>query len=91
MALELHITIQEDSARWRAVRQVAETEHISPEQAAERLLDEAVEAHLSGKKTPAQELIGAFSSPEDVAAIDAAMAAVREHRHDYDRVRDFAE
>jgi len=37
-------------------------------------------AKKHGKKTPAQERIGAFSSPEDAASIDAAMETARRLR-----------
>lgn len=48
---------------------------------------EAIQAqtHL----TPAEEMIGAFSSPEDAAIIDAAMEFVRASRKNYDVIRDF--
>jgi len=88
MAFDLHITVTENSLEAHVIQKVAEDSHISPEQAAQRLFEEAVRAHLEGEKTPAQNLIGAFSSEEGVAAIDEAMAVIHAQRPDYDRVRD---
>ncbi len=70
MAFDLHLSIPENTPRWKAVQQVAAEQHITPEQAAERIFDEATRAKLLGKKTPAQEMWGAFSGPEDVAMLD---------------------
>lgn len=87
MTFDLHITIQDNSPAAHAVQNVAASHHITPEEAAMRLLTEA--ARTYGKKTPADELIGAFSSTEDSAIIDAAMASAKAHRAEFDRVREF--
>jgi len=87
MAFEIHISVPDQSQVVTVLRQLAAAEHITTEQAAARLLIEGARHH--GKKTPAQELIGAFSSEEDAAAIDEAMAVVHAHRANFDRVRDF--
>lgn len=86
MAFDLHITIPDNSPAAQVVQRVVASEHITPEQAVTRILTEA--ARQQGKKTPAEELIGAFSSPEDAAIIDAAMEHVRELRKT-DQLRDF--
>jgi len=39
--------------------------------------------------TPAEELRGAFSSPEDREAVDATMDFVRANRKNYDFIREF--
>ena len=80
MAFDLHLSIPENTPRWKAVQQVAAEQHITPEQAAERIFDEATRAKLLGKKTPAQEMLGAFSSPEDVALMDEVMEIVHARR-----------
>jgi hypothetical protein len=72
MPFDLHISIPDGSPAAHVVQQLAEAEQITPEQAAEQLLTEA--ARLHGKKTPAQEMWGAFSSPEDVAMLDEIVA-----------------
>jgi hypothetical protein len=86
MAFDLHITVPENSPAAHVVQQIAAAEHISPEQAATRLLTEAAKLH--GKKTPAQELIGAFSSPEDRALMDDAMGFAKKMR-EIDAQRNF--
>jgi hypothetical protein len=65
---------------------LAEQHHITPEQAAERLLKEAARFHL--EPSPADQLIGAFSSPEDRQLIDEAMAFAQRNR-EIDLKRDF--
>jgi hypothetical protein len=72
MGFELHITLPEDSKEAQAIHQVALAEHVTPEQAAKILLAEG--AKLRGAKTPAEEFIGAFSSPEDAALLDEIVA-----------------
>jgi hypothetical protein len=87
MPFDIHISIPDKSHAVAVVQQLAAAEHITTEQAAAQLLIEGARHH--GKKTPAQKLIGSFSSDEDAAAIDEAMAVVHAHRADFDRVRDF--
>jgi hypothetical protein len=57
---------------------------VSPEEAVRRALRHPALA----KRTPAEEMIGAFSSPEDVALIDEVMQSVHDLR-ETDRLRDF--
>lgn len=68
MAFDLHISIPENSLEAQVIRQVADAERVTQEQAAKILLIEGAKFH--GKKTPAQEMWGAFSSPEEVAMLD---------------------
>jgi len=85
MAFDLHITIPDNSVEANVLEAMVNRDHVTPEEVVRRALRQMVVPEL----TPAQELIGAFSSPEDAAVLDQAMASVREHRADYDRVRDF--
>ena len=64
---------------------MAETEHVSPEETVTHLLKEEAKQHAKG--TPAEEMIGALSSGEDSAIIDAAMEHVRALRQT-DHLRD---
>ena len=68
MPFDLHFSIPDDSQEAQVILRVATTEHLTREQAARRLLAEGAKLH--GKKTPAQEMWGAFSSPEDTAMLD---------------------
>jgi hypothetical protein len=68
MAFDLHISIQHNSEEAQAIQQVADAENVTQEQAARILLVEGAKFH--GRKTPAQEMWGAFSSPEDIAMLD---------------------
>lgn len=78
MAFDLHLTIPENSPAGQVVQRLVLAEHVTPEQAVTRILTDAAKQH--GKKTPAQELIGAFSSPEDVTMIDEGMDMARRLR-----------
>jgi hypothetical protein len=86
MAFDLHITISESSPAGQAVQRVANAEHITPEQAVTRILTEA--AKLQDQKTPAEMMLGAFSSDEDSAITDEAMKHVRAMRQT-NALRDF--
>ena len=57
---------------------MAATERITPEQAVTRILTDA--AKFQGKKTPAEEMLGAFSSPDDLALMDEVMEVVHARR-----------
>ncbi|HWD38027.1 MAG TPA: hypothetical protein VG944_04210 [Fimbriimonas sp.] len=78
MSFELHLSIEEDSPEARTIQLVAKTEHISNEQAAGRLLAEAVK--YRSDKTPAEGMLGAFSSEEDVALMGEVMEIVHARR-----------
>ncbi len=72
------------------VIQYAQEEQITPAEAIERLIQAGLNAQaqsVNSTKTPGEEMIGAFSSPEDVAIMNEAMQYVREMRA-YDRPRD---
>lgn len=78
MAFDLHLTLPEDSPVAQAVRRVAASEHISHEAAAEQLISQGAELRV--KRTPAQEMLGAFGSPEEVALLDEVMEIVHARR-----------
>lgn len=86
MALNVHLTLPEDSPAGRAVLHVVQTEHVTAEEAVTQILTEA--ASRQGK-TPAEELIGALSSPEDREILERAMASARQHREEFDFLREF--
>jgi len=69
MSFDLHISIPDQSHAVQIVQQLAEAEHITPEQAAAQLLIEGANHH--GKKIPMEDPVG----------MEEAMARVRaEHR-----------
>lgn len=86
MPFDLHISLPDQNPAVHAVQLLATTEQITPEEAATRLI--IAGAKLHGKKTPAEEMLGAFSSDEDSAITDQAMKHVRAMRQS-DRLRDF--
>jgi hypothetical protein len=79
MAFDPQLSIPEQSRLDHVLRQIVATEQITPEEAATRLMTEGAKLH-DGKKTPAEEMLGAFSSPEDVALMDEVMEIVHARR-----------
>jgi len=57
------------------IKQYAQAQHITVDEAIVKLLKVGL-----GKKTPAQAGLGLFSSPEDAAALDAAVELAYEER-----------
>jgi hypothetical protein len=86
MAFDLHIP--ENSQRGQAIQMIVAEQHITPEEALGKIVDDGLRATLNGKKTPAEEMWGAFSSDEDSAITDEAMKYVHAMRQT-DRLRDF--
>ncbi|HWD40219.1 MAG TPA: hypothetical protein VG944_15330 [Fimbriimonas sp.] len=72
MAVDLHLSIPEDSAAAKVVMRMAESEHISADQAAVQLLSEA--AKLRGQKSPGEQMWGAFPDEEDEKMLDDIVA-----------------
>ena len=85
MALNVHLTLPEDSPAARAILRIVDAEHVAPEEAATRILARAAERE---RLTPAEELIGALSSPEDSEILERAMASAKAHREKFDVVRE---
>jgi hypothetical protein len=79
---DIHLQIDQDTPEGRVIDQVVQTQNVSP--------DEAVRSVLRQRagKTPAEAMLGAFSSDEDVALIDEVMALARDRRKN-DGPRDF--
>ena len=86
MSFDLHISIPEDSPIGQVVQHMVSTEHLTPVQAVTRMLTEAATQPI--KKSPALEMLGAFSSDDDSAITDEAMKHVHEMRTST-RLRDF--
>jgi hypothetical protein len=74
MPLDLHLSIPDNSLAALAVQRIVSQEHVTPEQAATRILSEAA------KTTPALRMIGLFADDEDAAVLDEAMLLVEEGR-----------
>jgi hypothetical protein len=68
MAFDLHLSIPENSPAGQAVQRLVADEHVTPEQAVRRILNEAV--GQQSQKTQAQGFWGAFTSQEDVVVHD---------------------
>ena len=78
MSLELTITIPDNSPQELSINALAEAEHITREEAVLRLLDTSKKPN---KATPeALAILGAFSSPEDVALMDDVMDLIHNDR-----------
>jgi hypothetical protein len=84
MAFDFHFTIQEDSPEGRVVAVVISRDRVTPEEAVRSVL----RGVAVGSTTPAEKMLGAFSSDEDSAILDEAMEHVRAV-HNADRLRDF--
>ena len=69
--MEITLKIADDSALGRNIERISEAEQLSREEAALRLLEE--KPAKTGASAEARKIIGAFSSPEDVALMDEAM------------------
>ena len=86
MPFDLHIP--EESQRGQSIQRIVTEQHLTPEEALMRIVDEGLRAALNGNRTPAEEMWGAFSSDEDSAITDEAMKYVHAMRQT-DRLRDF--
>ena len=85
MAFDFHLIIQEDSRRWKAVQQLAQEQHITPEQAAEQVFDAGVSAQVGERKprrlpnlevAETMPIFGMFADkPEFSEAIDRVIAS----------------
>ena len=75
MAFDLHISIPENSPAGQVIQRLSQSAHITPEQAVTQIL-----AEVAARKTPAEEMWGAFSSDEDSALMDGVLELVQEGR-----------
>ena len=86
MAFELLIHIEEDSLRGRVLQAITAEQHVTPEEAALQMLDAGIVDRVKGgaaaasDKTPAEMLMGLFSSPEDAALIEEVTSLAYEGR-----------
>lgn len=83
MHFDLHITIADDSPEAHVVEAIISRDHVSAEEAIRRALRQLG----AEERTPAEKMLGAFSSDEDSAVMDEAMKHVRALR-ETDRLRD---
>ena len=98
MPFDVLVRIHEDSQRGRAIQEMADAKHVTPEHLIEQIIDAGIREHLSPAsefdvmpsapgcaefthgKTPAQMLLGLFSSPEDSVLMDEVTAIAYEGR-----------
>lgn len=78
MAFDFHFHIPDNSDQGQAIQRMADEQHITPEEAAARLLEEAARLHLH--RSPAAQLMGAFSSEEDHELLEDAMSFAKRNR-----------
>ena len=70
-----NLHIDESSPEGKRVREIMDREGVTPEEAVRLGL-----RHDEKEKTPAEAMIGMFSSPEDLAIFEDAMSFVAEAR-----------
>ncbi len=78
-----NLHIADDSPEGRVLEAIVNRDQITPEEAIRRVLREMDVSAV----TPAEQMWGAFSSPEDAAVLDQAMKVASERRQ-YDEPRD---
>jgi hypothetical protein len=76
----LTLSIEENTPAAYAIEAIAEAEHVSPQEAALKLLASLPVARKSKATPEALAILGAFSSPEDVALMDDVMELVMSER-----------
>jgi hypothetical protein len=79
---DICLHIDQNTPEGRVIEQVVQAQQVSPEEAVRNVLRQRA------KKTPAEAMLGAFSSPEDSALIDEVMELARERRK-YNQPRDY--
>ena len=84
MVFDIHVHIDSQSLEGHVLESIVNRENVSPEEA----ILTGLRHPALAQRTPAEDMIGAFSRPEDAAAIDDAMQYVRELRAT-DQLRDF--
>jgi len=84
MTIDLHICLESESPEGKIIETIASRDNVSPEAAVMHLLREMV----NRKDTPAEQMWGAFSSPEDAALIEDVAREAYERRL-LDQPRDF--
>jgi hypothetical protein len=74
----LHVIIQENSPRAKLIELLAVQSGSTPEEMAQSLLDEAIDARL--KKAPASQMWGACAEPAEATLLDEIVAEAYEIR-----------
>lgn len=78
MAFDFRIHIAENSQQAQVIQDLAAEQHITPEEAAQRVFNEGLNLHT--KPTPIQQTWGALSSPAEIAMLDDIVAEAYEQR-----------
>ena len=78
MSYQITLNIAEDSEAGRLIESVAARERLSREEAALQLIEGARQPRAA--HPDAYKIIGAFSSPEDVALMDETLELIMEER-----------
>ena len=79
---DIQLQIDVNTPEGRVIETVVRSQNVSPEEAVRTVLRQRAQ------KTPAESMLGAFSSEEDVALIDEVMGLARARRTK-DEPRDF--
>jgi hypothetical protein len=80
MSYELTLEIAEESPEGRNIAAIAEDERVTREEAALRILQRPGRSRNGSMPRKGSRIIGSFSTPEESALIDDAMALVFEER-----------
>lgn len=76
MTFDIHIHIDDQSQEALNLETIINRDGVSPEEAVRRILRNVT----ISSNSPGEEMIGAFSSPEDIALMDEVMKSVQELR-----------
>ena len=79
---DIHLEIDKNTPEGRVIEHVVQAQRVSPGEAVRNVLRQLA------RKTPAEAMLGAFSSPEDLLLLDEVMELARERRT-ADLPRDF--
>jgi hypothetical protein len=82
MTYDIRLHIDQNTPEGRVIEQVIQAQHLSPEEAVRNVLRQRA------NKTPAEAMLGAFSSQEDAALMDEVME-LADARRRADQPRDF--
>ncbi len=88
MPFDILLHIKDDSERGHAIQEMADAQHVTPEQIVEQIIEAGIYAKQAqlfrqptNGKTPAEMLIGLFSTPEDSALMDEVTDIAYEGRN----------
>lgn len=80
MSFEITLNIPDGSLAEYQIESMAESEHISREEAAFKLIEATARPRRGPASPEARRILGAFSSPEDRAVMDDVMELIRSDR-----------